>query len=253
MLVTGASSGIGRACAVRFARAGARLILPGRRRPALDETAAAAGGGLIVEADLATPKGLARFCNRILEQVPAIDVLVHNAGVGIYAPSYATDPERALELMALNFLAPVDITRRLLPLVPSGGAIVAISSIVGKVSLPGMAVYSASKHALNAYADILRMETKDRGIHVLSVCPGYVSTPFVRNMVQGASPTALPGRGSFGITAEQCAEAVHQGILKRKRTVVVPRIGWLLVAAERLFPSLTHSLVARQLSSGGKK
>lgn len=253
MLVTGASSGIGRACAVRFARDGARLILTGRSRPALDETAAEAGGGLIVEADLATPKGLARFCNRILEQVPAIDVLVHNAGVGIYAPSYATDPERALELMALNFLAPVDITRRLLPLVPSGGAIVAISSIVGKVSLPGMAVYSASKHALNAYADILRMETKDRRIHVLSVCPGYVSTPFVRNMVQGASPTTLPGRGSFGITAEQCAEAVHQGILKRKRTVVVPRIGWLLVAAERLFPSLTHSLVARQLSSGGKK
>ena len=253
MLVTGASSGIGRACAVRFARDGARLILTGRSRPALDETAAEAGGGSIVEADLATPTGLARFCNRILEQVPAIDVLVHNAGVGIYAPSYATDPERALELMALNFLAPVDITRRLLPLVPSGGSIVAISSIAGKVSLPGMAVYSASKHALNAYADILRMETNDRGIHVLSVCPGYVSTPFVRNMVQGASPTALPGRGSFGITAEQCAEAVHQGILKRKRTVVVPRIGWLLVAAERLFPSLTHSLMARQLSSGGEK
>lgn len=219
----------------------------------MEATADRAGNGTIIEADLERPEGLSRFCEQVLDETPAIDVLVHNAGVGIYAPSYATDSESARQLMALNFLAPVEITRRLLPLVPAGGSIVAVSSIAGKVSLPGMAVYCASKHALNAYANILRMETKGRGIHVLSVCPGYVTTPFVRNMLQGASPKALPGRGRFGISAEQCAEAIHRGILKRKRTVVVPRMGWLLVAAERLFPAATHRLVTWGLSGGGGK
>ena len=238
---------------MRFARDGASLILTGRDRAALEETAAEAGSGTIIEADLERPEDLLRFCDRVLDEAPAIDVLVHNAGVGIYAPSYATDSERALRLMALNFLAPVEITRRLIPLVPAGGSIVAVSSIAGKVSLPGMAVYCASKQALNAYANILRMETDGRGIQVLSVCPGYVKTPFVRNMLQGGSPKALPGRGRFGISAEQCAAAIHRGILKRKRTVVVPRMGWLLVAAERLFPAATHRLMTRHLSGGGGK
>lgn len=253
VLVTGASSGIGRACAVRFARDGSRLVLTGRDRAALEETAAEAGNGTIIQADLEIPEGLSRFCDRVLDGTRAIDVLVHNAGVGIYAPSYATDSESGRQLMALNFLAPVEITRRLLPLVPAGGSIVAVSSIVGKVALPGMAVYSASKHALNAYADVLRMETEGRGIHVLSVCPGYVTTPFIRNMLQGASPTKLPGRGRFGITAEQCAEAIHRGVLRRRRTVVVPRMGWLLVAAERLLPATTHRLMTRYLSRGGDR
>ena len=219
----------------------------------MEATAARAGNGTIIEADLERSEGLSRFCEQVLGETPAIDVLVHNAGVGIYAPSYATDSESGRQLMALNFLAPVEITRRLLPLVPAGGSIVAVSSIAGKVSLPGMAVYCASKHALNAYANVLRMETQGRGIHVLSVCPGYVTTPFVRNMLQGASPEALPGRGRFGISAEQCAEAIHRGILRRKRTVVVPRMGWLLVVSERLLPAATHRLMTWGLSGGGGK
>ena len=246
-LITGASSGIGRACAFRLARDGARLILAGRNRAALEETAAETGAVAIVEADLTIPGDLARFCDRVLEAAPVLDILVHNAGVGIYAPSFATDAEKAKTLMALNLLAPVEITRRLLPRIPRGGSVVAISSIAGKVALPGMAVYCASKHALNAYVAILRMESGQRGIHVLSVCPGYVKTPFIGNMLQGETDRRPERRGRFGITAEQCAEAIRQGILNRKRTVVVPRIGWLLVAAERLLPVMTHKLMTRHL------
>ncbi len=247
VLITGGSSGIGRACAAGCARDGAQLILSGRRRDALEETARQVGGAKIIEADLTDAESVASFCARILADVPTIDVLVHNAGVGIRAPSYATDPERARQLMALNFLAPVEITRRLLPLIPAGGMIVTVSSIAGKLSFPGMAVYASSKHALNAYANILRTELRGRHIHVLSVCPGYVSTPFVGNMLQGASPTALPSRGRFAITAEQCADAIRAGIRKRKRTVVIPRLGWLVIAAERLFPRPLHNLMARSL------
>ncbi len=223
------------------------MILTGRRRDALEETVKAADCGRVIEADLADSGALGRFCDRIRENTSSLDVLVHNAGVGLYAPSFATAPEAARQLMALNFLAPLELTRRLLPLVPDGGSIVAISSIAGKVSFPGMSVYCASKHALNAYADVLRMEARGRGIHVLSVCPGYVTTAFVNNMLQGASPNALPGRGRFAITAEQCADAILAGVLQRKRTVVVPKAGWLLVAAERLFPATLHRVMARHL------
>ena len=247
VLVTGASSGIGRACAVRFARDGANLVLTARRTEQLKTTAAQAGEAVVVEADLAETASLGRFCDRILAEVPRIDVLVHNAGVGIYAPSYATGPGAARDLMALNFLAPVEITRRLLPLVPDGGSVVMVSSIAGKVALPGMSVYCASKHALNAYANVLRMETRDRRIHVLSVCPGYVSTPFAANMLQGALGTVPPGKRRFGITPERCAEAIFAGVIRRKRTVVVPKLGWLFVGAMRLFPSAVEGLVARKL------
>ena len=247
VLITGASSGIGRACAERLAEDGAELILTGRRREALEETAERAGGGRVIVADLADERSLAGFCEIVLSGTASIDVLIHNAGVGIYAASYETDPAKAKRLMALNFLAPVEITRRLLPRIPEGGSVVMISSIAGKVSLPGMGVYCASKHALNAYAATLRMETSHRSIHVMSVCPGYVVTPFMGNMLQGATSRAAPGRKRFAITAEQCAQAVRNGLHRRSRTVVVPKIGWLLVAAERLFPATLHGQLGRRL------
>ncbi len=244
-LVTGASSGIGRACAIRLARDGAKLVLSGRRRAALEETASMIGGARIIAADLTDPAALASFCSKVLDEVDSLDILVHNAGIGILAPAHATEPGHARDLMALNFLAPVEITRRLLPLIPRSGTIVMVSSIAGKLSMLGTGVYASSKHALNAYANILRAELRERRVHVLAFCPGYVSTPFFSNLVDGASPGVPPGRGPFALTAEQCAEAIRRGILKRKRTLVLPRLGWLLIAAERLCPALIQGALAR--------
>lgn len=251
-LVTGASSGIGRACAIRLARDGAELVLHGRRREALEETARLVGGARIIDADLADPAARSSFCARVLDEVQALDILVHNAGIGILAPSHSTDPDHARNLMALNFLAPVEITRQLVPLMRPGGSIVMVSSIAGKLSLPGMGVYASSKHALNAFANVLRGELREREIHVLSFCPGYVRTPFMGNMLQGASTAPLPGRMRFALTPDQCAEAIHSGIRKRKRTVVLPRLGWLVIAAERLCPALVNSTMSREMRRDGR-
>ena len=251
-LVTGASSGIGRACAIRLARDGAKLVLGGRRRAALEETASRIGGAAILDADLADPAALASFCSRARAELDSLDILVHNAGVGALAPAGATRPDHARDLMALNFLAPVEITRQLLPLIRPQGAIVMVSSMAGKLSLPGMGVYAASKHALNAYANVLRAELRERRIQVLVVCPGYVRTPFLGNLLGGAATSPRPGGESFALTAEQCAEAVRTGILKRKRTLVLPRAGWLLVAAERLCPAVMHSAMSRATHRSGK-
>ena len=247
-LVTGASSGIGRACATTLAAHGVRLVLTGRRRAALEDTASSAGGGEIIEADLEEPESLAQLCDRVLSGTEVLDILIHNAGVGLYGPSYSTDPEYARRLLALNLLAPVEITRRLLPIMPRGGTVVTVSSIAGMVPVPGLGVYSASKHALNAYADILRMETRSRGIRVMNVCPGPVETEFKKNLLgRSRQPPNLGQR--FSITAEDCARAIHRGLQKNKRTVVIPRINWTAVAAQRLFPGTLHRLIARMAPS----
>lgn len=244
-LITGASSGIGRACAARLAREGAQPILTARRRDALKAAAAEAGGGEVIPADLTDAGSIAALCDRILSNRPRVDGIVHSAGVGLYAPSGESRPDEVRRLMDLNFLAPVEITRRLLPQIPDGGAVVTISSVAGKVSLPWLNLYSASKYALNAFSDGLRMELADRRIRVLNVCPCYVETPFQQNVLQGRVPENLPGNAKFKITAEKCAEAVVNGLRSGKRTIVVPRVGWLLVMAARLFPATVHGRMAR--------
>ena len=245
-LITGASSGIGRACAARFAAEGARLILTSRRRDALEAAAAQAGGAAaVIPADLTDANSAASLCERICADFPRLDGIVHSAGVGLYAPSYDSHPDKARRLLELNFLAPVEITRRLLPQIPDGGAVVTISSVAGKIPLPWLNLYSASKYALNAFSDGLRIELAERRIGVLNVCPCYVETPFQQNVLQGRVPANLAGDRMFKVTAEECAEAVVNGLRNGKRTIVVPRIGWLLVLAARLFPATVHGRMAQ--------
>ena len=245
VLITGASSGIGRACAVSFAKRGARLILTARHRPALDATAEEAGGATVIEADLTDPESLAKLCEEVKQSAPTLDVIVHNAGVGIVAFSYETNPEPARRMLDLNLLAPIELTRRLLPRVPRGGTVVTISSIAGKVPVPGISVYSASKHALTCFADLLSIEIRDRGINVLNVCPGYVRTGFSDRLLQGPKRRNIATPRRFSISADQCAEAVVAGVLRRKRTVVVPWFGWIMVLFDTLFPSLVRALIWR--------
>ncbi len=245
ILITGASSGIGRACAVRFSKEGARLILTSRRRDAIESVAAQAGDAAVIPADLMDTDSVTSLCDRICASFPRVDGIVHSAGVGLYAPSFESDPDKARRLMELNFLAPVEITRRLLPKVPDGGAVVTISSVAGKIPLPWLNLYSASKYALNAFSDGLRIELAERRIQVLNVCPCYVQTPFQKNVLQGRVPENLAGNRKFKVTAEECAEAVVNGLRNVKRTIVVPRIGWLLVAAARLFPATVHGRMAK--------
>ncbi len=244
-LITGASSGIGRACAEALANEGARLILTARRRDALEAVAANIGGADVVPGDLMIPASVSALCDQISANYDRIDGIIHSAGVGMYVPSYESDPQNVRRLMELNFLAPVEITRRLLPKLPESGAIITISSVGGKISLPWLNLYSASKYALNAFSDGLRMELAERKIQVLNVCPCYVDTPFQQNVLQGQVPKNLVGNKKFTVSAEQCAQAILDGIRKKKRTIVVPKIAWLFVVLARLFPATVHARMAK--------
>jgi dehydrogenase/reductase SDR family protein 7B len=248
VLITGASMGIGEACAYAFARRGARLILTARSAGSLERVrqAAAPADAAALAADLSQPDQAQALVPRALGCYGRIDVLVNNAGVGLYTPFWEADRNAIRLLMEVNFFAPLELIRGVLPHMrrQGVGTIVNVSSVAGKIPLPWLTLYSASKAALNYISDGLRMELHGTSINVVSVCPGYVSTGFPQHVLGGAIPETVARRKRFTITAEQCAEAIVKGVERGKRTVVTPASGWLLIGISRLLPGPAHALLA---------
>jgi NAD(P)-dependent dehydrogenase (short-subunit alcohol dehydrogenase family) len=182
-LVTGASSGIGRAIALALGRAGWDLILLGRRAEALAETARVAGeeGGRTIDVrvvDLERAPDVEELAATLATTYVRLDVLVHAAGVHLLAPLEATGTSDLDRLYAVNVRAPVTLTRLLLPLLDEGqGDVVFINSSVVFHPRARVAAYAASKHALRGIADTLRAEVNPLGIRVLTVYPGRTATP----------------------------------------------------------------------------
>ncbi|HYM12244.1 MAG TPA: SDR family NAD(P)-dependent oxidoreductase [Bryobacterales bacterium] len=255
VLITGASAGIGEACAQAFARRRARLILTARSADALDRVCwkVAPAQATAIRADLRDPPEVEALIKRAQAVHGHVDVLINNAGVGVYVPCWQADPLIAREMMEVNFFAPLALIHGLVPLMRERGVgmIVNVSSIAGKVPLPWLTLYSASKAALNFLSDGLRMELREAGIGVVSVCPGYVRTDFPQHVLAGEMPPAVADRKHFTITARQCAEAIVRGVEKEKRTVVTPRSGWVFVAIARLLPGRVHRALARMQAPSG--
>lgn len=245
VLITGASEGIGAACAAAFRRRGARLSLVARSREKLE--AVSGGEALAVVGDLTQPEVRRQAVERTLERYGRLDILVNNAGVGLYTPSWQAQPELVRRLFELNFFAALEMIQLVVPLMrrQGEGMIVNVSSIAGKVTFPWLTLYCASKYAMNALGDGLRMELAGTGIRVLTVCPGHVTTGFTQNALEGRPPAAVANRRLASITAEQCAEAVVRGVEREARTIVVPRVGWLLVALARVAPRLLERPMIR--------
>jgi short-subunit dehydrogenase len=244
VLITGASEGIGAACAAAFRKRGARLSLVARSSDKLR----AAGGpdALITAGDLTIPEVRQAAVTATLDRYGAIDILINNAGMGLYDPAWNAPLADARSLFELNFFVPLALTQLVAPHMRErrSGVIVNVSSVAGKVTLPWLTLYSASKYALCSLTDGLRMELKKDGIHTIGVCPGYVKTGFQDHALGGDPPAKIARSKQFAITPEQCAQAIARGVERGARTVMAPRSGWLLVLAERLFPSLVDGQMA---------
>ncbi len=245
VLITGASEGIGAACAREFAASGAKLSLIARNEEGLRQ----AGGpdALVTAGDLTSDEARRRAVDRTLERYGRIDILINNAGVGIYQPSWEMPLEEARYLMELNFFAPLAMTQLVAPHMRAqhSGAIVNVGSIGGKVVLPWMTLYSVTKAALNALTEGQRMELMGSGVRTMIVCPGYVQTGFQKNVRAGHTPEQVQKARRWAISPETCAEAIRRGVERDARTVVTPRSGWLLVLAMRLFPSIVEGRMAK--------
>jgi short-subunit dehydrogenase len=252
VLITGASEGIGAACAVEFARCGAKLVLTARSADGLRQTAAAAGGEtLTVPGDITDDAHRRTLVQRATERFGAIDILINNAGMGLYAPAWNAPLEDARRLMELNFFAPLALTQLVASQMRERrhGLIVNVGSIAGKVTLPWMTLYSVSKYALGSLTEGMRMELLGSGVRTMIVCPGYVKTAFQQHVVAGqAPPDVIKGR-RFAIPAPACAVAIRRGVERDARTIVTPPVGWALVLGSRLFPGLMEARLARMNGS----
>jgi short-subunit dehydrogenase len=241
VLITGASQGIGGACAREFRIRGARLSLTARSEDKLKEVADATA--VVTAGDLTDAAVRSRVVERTIERFGRIDILINNAGIGLYAPAWKAPLEEAHTMFELNFFAPLAMIQLVTPHMRErrGGMIVNIGSIAGKVTLPWFTLYSATKFALGALTEGLRMELAGDGIRTMVVCPGYVKTDFQAHALAGQAPDRLLKGRKFAITPEQCARAVARGVERDARTVVTPAIGWALIGLQRLFPTLVES------------
>ncbi len=245
VLITGASEGIGAACARAFERRGARLSLIARNEAKLAQV----GGPdtLRVAGDVTDDATRQSLVTRTLEHFGSIDVLINNAGMGFYAPAWRAPLPDARRMFELNLFAPLAMVQLVVPHMRErqSGTIVNVGSVAGKINLPWFTLYSMSKYALGAFTDGLRGELKSSGIHAMMVCPGYVDTNFQAHALGRRPPGFIQNaKGALAITADKCAEAIARGVERDKRTVLVPRVLWLLIAAARLAPGFVEGRMA---------
>lgn len=239
-LVTGASSGIGRATAAALNRHGYRVIVHGRDAGALAETARAVDGRAVV-ADLVRPEEVERLADEVLEAAGGhLDVVVNNAGAGWSGAFPEMDPEATQRLLAVNLAAPIALTRLLLPAIPGGGNLVFVTSIAGRLGVAGEAVYSAAKAGLDCFAESLRGELRGTGVRVGVVVPGVVDTPFfVRRGTPYARQRPKP------IPASAVADAVLRCVETGAAEVYAPRWLRVPVAVRAVAPGVYRRLDAR--------
>lgn len=244
VVITGASEGIGAACAEAFRARGARLSLTARSEQRL----AVVGGpdALITAGDITQRETRDRVVERTIERFGAIDVLVNNAGMGMYWPSWNPRLEEARQMFELNLFAPLGMIQTVVPHMRrrKSGTIVNVGSIAGKLTVPWLTLYSSTKWAMSSLTNGLRMELKRDGIHAIQVCPGYVKTRFQMHALGTHPPEKVVSGKRFAISADECAAAIVRGVERDARTVVVPRVGWALVALSRLFPATVDSYLA---------
>ncbi len=252
--ITGASSGIGEACAYRYAASGCRLVLTSSSRQKLDLVAErcrskAAADVRVLPYDLNEPDGIKLLVREAWNAFGGIDILFCNAGVSQRTTVEDTPMPMVRKIMEINFFAPVAIAEALLPLMISagGGRIAVTTSIAGRFGFPLRCAYSASKHALYGFFETLRAENRDRGITVTMVCPGRVRTDISRNALdKGGVRHGLmdPGQDE-GISADKAAKRIVRAIRHRKDEVLVGGKELLMVYVKRFFPGLCAMIAGR--------
>ena len=215
--VTGASSGIGEGLARAFAAEGARLILSGRRKDALQAVADdLETESLILPFDTADFPALAAHIDTAWDWQGRVDILVNNAGISQRSLAIDTKPEVYTKLIEVDLLAPIWLTQLQLPkMAAAGGAhIVAISSVAGRIGAPLRTAYSAAKHGLIGYMDALRAETAAQNIRVTNVLPGSVQSNVAQNALTGDGSKNAKAEANIdgGDSAADCAAAILDAV-----------------------------------------
>jgi short-subunit dehydrogenase len=248
-LITGASSGIGRALAVELARHGADVVLVARRENRLAEVAHEISHlgrrAVLVIGDVTDASVRQRALSAAQAELGGLDILVNNAGVAAHGRFAEADPGRLRPIFEVNFFVPVEFIRQAIPILRAGHQplVVNIGSILGERGAPHKSEYSASKFALHGFSEAVRPELARLGIDIMVVAVGPTKTEHFDVLLEGTAE--LPWGDPPRMPAEKAARIVVDAMERCRRNVITGLRGRLLLLANRLFPGLVDRIMAR--------
>jgi len=265
VLITGGASGLGRALAMDLAKKGNDLALFDLNAEQLTETCRGCQElgrtALPVVGDVTKPEDCKRFIETAADRFGAIDALIANAGISMWAKfEDINDLSVFPKLMQVNYLGVVYSTFYALPFIKkSRGMIVAISSIQGKIGVPYHTGYVASKHAVQGFFNALRTELKGTGVDILLVLPHWLTGTRLREHAYGKDGAPLGNtrsrHSSESVTVEACAQAIIKAMGKRQRELVIPpklkALPWLSLISPRLVEYIVTRKVDEQSGTRG--
>ena len=248
ILVTGASSGIGRAVVRDLATRQNRLTLTARRADRLEslaeEVRELGSQAIVVAGDITDPALRSQLLDQVQEEFGGLDILINNAGLGGIGTFASADEARLRQIMEVNFFAPVELTRTALPLLrhSDDGVVVNIGSVLGHCATPKKSEYCASKFALHGLTDALRIELAKEAIDVILVSPSTTSSEFFDQAMRSTGKAAT---NKNPMSPEQVAKHLIRAVEKGRREVILSLGGKLLVWADRLVPGLVSQLLGK--------
>jgi dehydrogenase/reductase SDR family protein 7B len=250
VIVTGGSSGIGKALAISFAKMGAKVVVTGRNQDRLNEVSSELdvlnAPHLCLKLDAASEADNKLMIDQTIKAFGHLNILINNAGISMRALFEEIDLEVFKKVMDINFYGTLYATKYALPhILKTKGSIVGVSSINGYRGTPARTAYTASKYAMNGFFESLRTEVMHRGVHILVACPGFTGTN-IRNAAltaDGTSQGDSPRDEGKMMTAEEVAAGIIKAIKKRKRDVVFTAQGKLAVFLNKVIPSRMDKIV----------
>jgi short-subunit dehydrogenase len=255
-VITGASMGIGEALARLLVKQGARVVLTSRdsgRAEAARERIGSPQQTLALACDVRNHEELERLASLTLHNFGRIDIWINNAGYGLHDTVAEMDMAACRDMFETNLFGAISGMQVAVPIMTrqGGGAIINISSVAGHIPLPLEAAYSGTKFAMNAIGKAARVELQSAGVHVMTVCPGYIDTNFKGNIVQGRTRQEFASPVHRGISADRVARAVLRGYCKRKRELVVPWRDRIFIRLYQCWPGLVEHGMSRFIRTKG--
>lgn len=230
VVITGASSGIGRAMALEFASLGANVMMGARQGDKLksltEEILSRGGSADYIVTDVTKEEACRALIEKAVAVFGGIDILICNAGISMRALLDDVDTRVLHQLMDVNFWGCVYCTKYALPYIQaSRGSIVGISSVAGLHGLPCRTGYSASKFAMTGFLETVRIENRTKGVHVMIACPGFTASNirYTALMADGCQQGQTPRKEGKMMTAEEVAHRIAKGISRRRRLL---RMEW---------------------------
>ncbi|KEO74792.1 SDR family oxidoreductase [Anditalea andensis] len=250
VVITGATSGIGEACALAFGKEGAKVVITGRNQLKLDNTLVNLQKEGVECIGILADAGVEGDNKKIAEQTVnkwgKIDILINNAGISMRALFQDLDMDVFRKVMDTNFWGTVYATKYCLPeILKSKGSIIGVSSINGFRGTPARTAYTASKFAMNGFFESLRTEVMKRGVHVLVVCPGFTASN-IRNIAltaDGSSQGESPREEDKMMSAEEVALEIIKATKKKKRDLILTRQGKLASFLNKWMPGMMDNIV----------